>query len=1398
MEKIRLSADDGKGGTGVLSEDNTEVDTGTSTQLHIEKTLYQPGEPIHIDIRSTGSSSLAIVSVTKDDQLLDSFTVRLVKGRASITLPWRKEFVHEITIAASTTYSGDNEDSDSDSPNGAAQAVMFPMKDDLRLTVKAERTEFRPGEDASADVSVRMPDGSPAAAAVGVAIVDEAVAERASTDEETRGRHFGWWAYSNDSLGGLSLHDLEDLDTSRPFPKDLDLLAEALLSANAPYLRSSFNTHGELDSVFPTGSQFNPISVRLNDLYRISYHYPRDIETLRRDLAGAGIDLDSMRDPWGTPYRVQFKIDGWYGGWYKKTIFLSAGPDKKFGTADDLVAYTIQRKFFQQAADVIGQKLNKLPSFPQTEQAAREFLAQNIDPALLVDPWGVPYRMKFDISGSNAALEFTSAGPDRRFDTRDDERVGSFNGSYFKELREKIDTALYRAATFPRTNEELKVLLQAAGLYPLEDPWQHELVARFGEKANYSDVLRFYDQAKWGNPLETRIERIPVTQKILTIDLVSRGPDGKLDTPDDFVMAGFTRTVTIEPEPAPAAMKAKTTPDAPGTGSIAGAVFDPMHEAMPNVVIGAIPNNGGKSPLVIYETTTDLQGRYLLTGIPAGVYELRVDARGFQQAVLTEVPVKAGKAIHQDFQLRIGTVKDVVEITSTSPILQVENAMVGTTMPDRVKAQPKESHPAVLLSTPRLRQYFPETLYWNPMIETRHGRAHFSFKLADNITTWQMQVIGSTLDGKVATASADIRAFQPFFADHDPPRILTQGDRIDLPVIVRNYTEKAQNVSVVMKPETWFELKDGVSHDLNIASGASANAVFALRATAAITDGKQRVTAAGPTASDAIEKPVTVHPDGEETAKALNALLSNETVLDIEIPQDAIAGSTRAELKVYPNLMAHVIESIEAILKRPYGCGEQTISSTYPNLLALRFLKRAGHENNPIAAKAHRYLQAGIDRLMGYRDLETGGFTYWGHGKPDITLTAYAVQFLEDAKAYGNVDDDVLKSARGWLKKMQAPTGEWKMSNPYSGLNDQRTLYETAGIALSMARAKSDTISGALDYLKTRVGSFDEPYAIASYTLAAFEAGRDADARIALGQLRRLAQAEAGFAYWDLKSNTPFYGWGYAGRLETTALALRALLRANDPGDKPLIDSALLFLLRSKDRYGVWYSTQATVKVLDAIGDAMDRETQAAPAGPAEILVDGKTAAKIALPASNEFVGPITTDISQYLNNGPHRVSIHRAAGSATAQVQLAAAYYMPWREKQEPAASPLRFKVEFDKTAVKAGETVTCSISAERVGFRGYGMLLAEIGLPPGADVDRQSLEAAMDASGWALNHFDILPDRVVAYLWPYAGTTKFSFRFKPRFSMQAKAAPSEIYDYYNPDARVVQAPVEFSVGKR
>src|SRR5205807_3402357 len=75
--------------------------------------------------------------------------------------------------------------------------------------------------------------------------------------------------------------------------------------------------------------------------------------------------------------------------------------------------------------------------------------------------------------------------------------------------------------------------------------------------------------------------------------------------------------------------------------------------------------------------------------------------------------------------------------------------------------------------------------------------------------------------------------------------------------------------------------------------------------------------------------------------------------------------------------------------------------------------------------------------------------------------------------------------------------------------------------------------------------------------------------------------------------------------------------------------------------------------------------------------------------------------------------------------------------------AESLRYSVKFDRSAASVGDLIQCTVHAERVGFRGYGMMLAEVGLPPGADVDRASLNSAVSSAGWYLQSYEVQPDR-------------------------------------------------------
>src|SRR5262249_24915232 len=136
---------------------------------------------------------------------------------------------------------------------------------------------------------------------------------------------------------------------------------------------------------------------------------------------------------------------------------------------------------------------------------------------------------------------------------------------------------------------------------------------------------------------------------------------------------------------------------------------------------------------------------------------------------------------------------DLLSASTAAMATGVKNAsMLGR---DRAQIITRSSVMAPPISTPRLREYFPETLVWQPeLITDRHGRSHVNFKVADNITSWKLSVLAPVANGQIGSAEKEFPAFQPFFADLDPPPVLTQNDEISLPVVLRNYLGKPQQV----------------------------------------------------------------------------------------------------------------------------------------------------------------------------------------------------------------------------------------------------------------------------------------------------------------------------------------------------------------------------------------------------------------------------------------------------------------------------------------------------------------------------------------------------------------------------------------------------------------------------
>jgi hypothetical protein len=108
------------------------------------------------------------------------------------------------------------------------------------------------------------------------------------------------------------------------------------------------------------------------------------------------------------------------------------------------------------------------------------------------------------------------------------------------------------------------------------------------------------------------------------------------------------------------------------TGTIAGVVTDPTGAAISGARV-VITNKGTQASR---ELVTEVEGDYSALALPAGVYELIAEARGFER-LRREVVIEAGTTTTVDLPMQVGPSSETVTVSTASPQLRYDTQEVG-------------------------------------------------------------------------------------------------------------------------------------------------------------------------------------------------------------------------------------------------------------------------------------------------------------------------------------------------------------------------------------------------------------------------------------------------------------------------------------------------------------------------------------------------------------------------------------------------------------------------------------------------------------------------------------------------------------------------------------------------
>jgi hypothetical protein len=454
---------------------------------------------------------------------------------------------------------------------------------------------------------------------------------------------------------------------------------------------------------------------------------------------------------------------------------------------------------------------------------------------------------------------------------------------------------------------------------------------------------------------------------------------------------------------------------------------------------------------------------------------------------------------------------------------------------------------------------------------------------------------------------------------------------------------------------------------------------------------------------------------------------------------------------------------------------------TYPNVLVLDYLKKAQQLTPETQIKAERFISLGYQRLLTF-EAPGGGFSLFGGSPASVNLTAYGLLEFHDMAEVYPVDPALLERTARWLMERQQYDGTWG------------NMLDTAFVTWALVEAgqeDSPEVQQALDVLRTSWQTVEEPYILALIANA-LAASEDAAAAEVLGALDSAKIVEKDTVHWSAQGPSIMGSHGRTGDVETTALVVYAMLRS---GQYPkAMQGGLTYLIREKDSFGTWYSTQATILSLKALILATTKAGVAAEEGKVTVSLNGVQADPIVI--TKETADVVHSLVFDDVRFGDNTVEF-QVEGGGNLMYQVTAEYYVPWDElsPDELAGEAMTIDVSYDRTTLAVNDEITARARIILNRDLQALLVLVDLGVPPGFAVETGDLDLLVEKG--VIQRYELTGRQIILYIENMQPRmpVDVTYRLRAKYPIKAKVPSSSAYDYYNPDTQDSQAPVEFVV---
>jgi len=482
-----------------------------------------------------------------------------------------------------------------------------------------------------------------------------------------------------------------------------------------------------------------------------------------------------------------------------------------------------------------------------------------------------------------------------------------------------------------------------------------------------------------------------------------------------------------------------------------------------------------------------------------------------------------------------------------------------------------------------IRRKFKDTAYWNPYIITdKNGEAIIDVELPDNLTTWRAKTVAITNDTLVGTGINKIKTSKPLIARLIIPRFLVEDDILFISGIIHNYTEKTQNLKVVLNGEG-FELFDKNDVEISVEPNKEKKINWQIKVKD-VEKAKFTLVAWNSEVNDGMELEIPVYLHGTQVWEVKAGKCDKEIVEKFDIPLNSYKASIISI--IYPSIASGMYHAIEYLVHYPYGCTEQTMNTFLPAIYFNLAIKNLGVEDlsfladnltnfQNILGQLPEIMNKGLLRLYWYQH-EDGGWGWWKNDPSNPYLSSYVMYGLSEIKKSGYViNEKVFEKGKNYLKSI-IPNIKEKETLIYVLYSFFESCEE------GMTNEEREIIGEYSEKLYNELASEKNihPYsgALLSIILNEFDKNR---AKNLLDKIYKEIKFLTPYSALFLCEEGNSYRW-IDNNIEATAWVLKATLQIEPEREE--IYKIIRYLVEMR-RMGHWRSTKETAVIISALTD---------------------------------------------------------------------------------------------------------------------------------------------------------------------------------------------------------------------